>query len=158
GSSWSARAAVSLVVLGLAAAGLLAGPASADPPGPPSPPGPGAESRAAVPPGQDPPGLGDKKVVYPTAEFARGRPHEAQSAGGASGSGLLLSHGGTNGIAVNTASPRVYVVFWGSQWGSSSTDANGYLSLSGDASGVAPRLQAMYKGIGTNNETWSGVM
>jgi hypothetical protein len=52
----------------------------------------------------------------------------------------------------------VYVVVWGSQWGTAGTDSNGYTTLSGDPKGMAPRLQAMLKGLGTNNELWSGVM
>jgi len=52
----------------------------------------------------------------------------------------------------------VYLIFWGSQWGSAGTDANGNTTLSGDPKGVAPRLQQLFKGIGTNNELWSGVM
>ncbi|HEX6499036.1 MAG TPA: hypothetical protein VF054_08405 [Micromonosporaceae bacterium] len=66
--------------------------------------------------------------------------------------------GGVDGIGVTTGSPKVYVIFWGSQWGSASTDANGYTVLSGDPKGMAPRLQAMYRGLGTNGELWSGVM
>jgi serine protease len=71
---------------------------------------------------------------------------------------LLTYHGGNAGVGVTTGSPRVYLVFWGSQWGTSTTDANGHVTLSADAAGMAPRLQAMYAGIGTNGETWSGVM
>ncbi len=66
--------------------------------------------------------------------------------------------GGVDGIGVTTGAEKVYVVFDGSQWGTSGTDANGYTTLSGDPQGMAPRLQAMYKGIGTNSEQWSGVM
>ncbi|MDQ1392552.1 MAG: hypothetical protein QOF30_1529 [Acidimicrobiaceae bacterium] len=70
-----------------------------------------------------------------------------------------LSYGGGNGgVGVTTGPPKVYLVFWGSQWGSSSTNAQGYLTLSGDPSGMAPKLQAFMKGLGTGGETWSGVM
>jgi hypothetical protein len=72
---------------------------------------------------------------------------------------LQLRYGGSvDGIGVTTGPERVYVVFYGSQWGSQSTDGNGYATFSGDTKGMAPRLQAMYKGLGTNNELWSGVM
>ena len=50
----------------------------------------------------------------------------------------------------------MYLVFWGSQWGTASPA--GSTNFSNDASGVAPRLQALFTGVGTNNETWSGVM
>src|SRR5256714_2909788 len=66
--------------------------------------------------------------------------------------------GGVDGIGVTTGKEQVYLIFWGSQWGSAGTDANGNTTFSGDSVGVAPRLQQLFKGIGTNNELWSGVM
>jgi serine protease len=70
-----------------------------------------------------------------------------------------LRYGGAvDGIGVTTGSEKVYVVFYGSQWGTKGTDANGYSTFTGDTKGMAPRLQAMYKGLGTNGELWSGVM
>jgi len=70
----------------------------------------------------------------------------------------LVYHGGMSGVGVTTGPPKVYLVFWGSQWGAMSTDANGYATFNGDPKGVAPLLQAMFKGLGTNNESWSNVM
>jgi serine protease len=64
--------------------------------------------------------------------------------------------GGVDGIGVTTGAPRVYLVFWGSQWGTAGTDANGNTTFSGDTKGAAPRLQQFFKGVGTNNELWSG--
>jgi hypothetical protein len=73
-------------------------------------------------------------------------------------SGLNLSYGGAvDGIGVTTGKPRVYLIFWGSQWGSAGTDANGNTTLSGDPVGMAPRLQQLMKGIGAAGELWSGV-
>ncbi len=70
-----------------------------------------------------------------------------------------LSYGGAiDGIGVTTGAEKVYVVFWGSQWGTQSTNGSGYATFSGDPKGMAARLQAMYKGLGTNGELWSGVM
>jgi serine protease len=66
--------------------------------------------------------------------------------------------GGIDGIGVTSGREKVYVVFYGSQWGTAGTDANGNTTLSGDPNGLAPYLQMMYKGLGTNNELWSGVM
>ena len=71
---------------------------------------------------------------------------------------LLLYGGGNSGVGVTTGPPKVYVVFWGSQWGTASTNGQGYTTLSGDPNGMAPKLQAFIKGLGTGNETWSGVM
>jgi hypothetical protein len=66
--------------------------------------------------------------------------------------------GGISGVGVTTGAPRVYLVFWGSQWGTQGTNSAGNVTLSGDASGMAPYLEAFLKGLGTNSETWSGVM
>jgi hypothetical protein len=66
--------------------------------------------------------------------------------------------GGTSGVGVTTGPPRVVLVFWGSQWGSPSTDANGNTSLTGDPQASATRLQGFFKGLGTGAESWSGVM
>jgi Putative Ig domain len=70
-----------------------------------------------------------------------------------------LRYGGAvDGIGVTTGAPRVYLVFWGSQWGSQGTDGNGNVTLTGDSVGMAPRLQQLFKGVGVNSELWSGVM
>jgi serine protease len=66
--------------------------------------------------------------------------------------------GGIDGIGVTTGAQQVYLVFYGSQWGTPGTDANGNVTLSGDPSGAAPYLQQMFKGLGTGGELWSGVM
>jgi serine protease len=67
----------------------------------------------------------------------------------------LLSY---NGGAVITNRPKVYLVVYGSQWGTQSTDGNGNLTFSGDALGAIPYLQKMFKGLGTGGELWSGVL
>ncbi|MDH6144086.1 MULTISPECIES: putative Ig domain-containing protein [Kitasatospora] len=67
-----------------------------------------------------------------------------------------LSYGGAiDGVGVNSGHAKVYLVFYGSQWGSQSTDSNGNAQFSGDADGAAGAAQQMFKGIGTNNELWS---
>jgi serine protease len=66
--------------------------------------------------------------------------------------------GGIDGIGVTTGQEKVYMVFYGSQWGTQSTNANGDIVLSGDPSGQAPYQQELYKGLGTGGELWSGVM
>ena len=86
--------------------------------------------------------------------------------GGASGDAAALQAsandlnygGGIDGIGVTTGQEKVYLVFYGSQWGTASTDGNGNTTLSGDHSGEAPYLQQLFKGLGTNGELWSGVM
>ncbi len=70
-----------------------------------------------------------------------------------------LVYGGGAGnpsIGVTVGQPRVFLVFWGSQWGTRSTSSSGYAAFSGDPQGMAPRLQGMFAGLGGNSEAWSG--
>jgi len=76
------------------------------------------------------------------------------------GTGLLGYAGGVAGTGVVTGAPKVYLVFWGSQWGvQGTTSLNGsrYASFAGDPAAMAPVLEAFYAGLGTNGETWSGI-
>ena len=66
--------------------------------------------------------------------------------------------GGIDGIGVTTGPQKVYLVFYGSQWGTQSTNSNGDVTLSGDPSGLAPYVQEFMKGLGTGSELWSGVL
>jgi Putative Ig domain len=69
-----------------------------------------------------------------------------------------MSYGGGNfGVGVTTGKPQVYLIFWGTQWGTASTNSSGYATYSGDPKGMAPDLQAFFAGLGTNGETWSGI-
>ena len=101
-----------------------------------------------------------RRGVVPTVGWTRA--HPGAGAGSATGqntsSPLLTFAGGTDGVGVTTGHERVYLVFWGTQWGKETTVSGGYEGFSGDHSGLAPRLQAFFKGLGTNNENWSGVM
>jgi hypothetical protein len=76
----------------------------------------------------------------------------------ATGPQTLSYGGGVNGIGVTSGKPKVYLVVYGTQWGTAGTDASGNMTLSGDAKGAVPYMQKMFKGLGTNNELWSGVM
>ena len=75
-------------------------------------------------------------------------------------SSVLQYQGGgpSNGRAVIEGRPRVYIVYWGSQWGTQSTDSNGDYTFSNDPQRMAPYQQEFFKGLGTNGETWSRVM
>src|SRR5690349_2745355 len=42
----------------------------------------------------------------------------------------LTYGGGVNGVGVTTGAPKVYLVFWGTQWGSAGTNAKGDTTLS----------------------------
>ncbi len=87
--------------------------------------------------------------------------HAAQHRPASPAASSNLNFGGGAGspsIGVTTGAPHVYLVFWGSQWGSAGTNSQGDTTLSGDSVGMAPDLQEFFKGIGAGGETWSGVM
>jgi hypothetical protein len=73
-------------------------------------------------------------VIHATAGNAAAA-HEAGPRGGGSTSTNLYYHGGAGGIGVETA-PKIYLVFWGSQWNNN------------DPSGEASILESFYSGIG----------
>ncbi len=73
----------------------------------------------------------------------------------ATGTQTLSYGGGVNGIGVQSGHSKVYIIFYGTQWGTQSTDANSNLTFSNDAYGGAAKAQMMFKGIGTGNELWS---
>jgi len=66
--------------------------------------------------------------------------------------------GGIDGIGVTDGPQKVYLVFYGSQWGNQSTNGQGDITLTGDPNGMAPYLQQLFKGLGTGGELWSGVL
>jgi hypothetical protein len=72
----------------------------------------------------------------------------------ATGPKTLSYGGGVDGIGVQSGHSKVYLVFYGTQWGTQTT-SNGISSFSGDANHAAEATQNMFKGIGTNNELWS---
>jgi len=74
-------------------------------------------------------------------------------------SGNTLSYGGgIDGIGVTSGTEKVYLVFWGTQWGTQGTDSHGNMTFSNDTAGAAPYLQNLLKGLGTGGELWSGTM
>src|SRR5260370_27794329 len=86
-------------------------------------------------------------------QWARQHPRSA-----AASANDLNYGGGIDGIGVTTGYEKVYLVFYGSQWGTQGTDSNGNVTLSGDPSGEAPYYQQFTKGLGTGGELLSGVM
>ena len=81
-----------------------------------------------------------------------------QGAGGSTGPDTMYYNGGIGGAGAVTSTPKVYLVFWGTQWGTQASDVNGDLTLSADHDNGAPYLQDMFKNLGTGNELWSGTM
>jgi serine protease len=72
----------------------------------------------------------------------------------ATGPKTLSYGGGVDGIGVQSGHSKVYLVFYGNQWGTQTT-TNGISSFSGDSAHAAEATQNMFKGIGTNGELWS---
>ena len=73
----------------------------------------------------------------------------------ATGSKTLSYGGAINGVGVLSGQSKVYLVVYGNQWGTQGTDANGYMTFSGDTAGAAVAAQKAFKGVGTNSELWS---
>lgn len=92
--------------------------------------------------------------------------HPAAPQAGAVGTtaGKTLSwQGGSNvngqaAQGVVSSTPKVYLVYWGSQWGTQGANAAGNLTMSKDYAGGAPVAEALFKGLGTGGEKWSGVL
>ncbi|HZR53365.1 MAG TPA: putative Ig domain-containing protein [Streptosporangiaceae bacterium] len=98
-------------------------------------------------------------VVPTIAQNLKMQHWKQQHPGAAAASANDLNYGGgIDGIGVTTGAEKVYIVFYGSQWGTQSTNSNGDVTLSGDPSGLAPYYQEFIKGLGTGGELWSGVM
>lgn len=119
---------------------------------------------AATGPGVNPynPAIGHtyRHGVVPTRELnTQAQRWAHQQARPISGSAKQLSYGGgVNGIGVTSGKPLVYLVFYGSQWGTQGSDASGNLTFTGDPKTGAPLVQNLFKGLGTGGEQWSGVM
>lgn len=84
--------------------------------------------------------------------------HAHQNATSISLLNTLSYGGGIDGIGVTSGHEKVYLVFWGTQWGTQSTNSSGNLTFSNDSAGVALLLQSLFKGLGTGGELWSGTM
>lgn len=85
-------------------------------------------------------------------------PLEKASMKSAAMSGTLSYQGGINSIGVTSGGqPKVYLVFWGNQWGTKGT-SGGYTTFTGDPKGAAPYMQKWLAGLGTSGELWSAVL
>ncbi|MEY9847964.1 putative Ig domain-containing protein [Streptacidiphilus sp. MAP5-3] len=82
--------------------------------------------------------------------------HESPQA--TTGPETLSYGGGINSVGVLDGHAKVYLVFYGNQWGTQSTNSSGDDTFSGDPDGGAPAAQEMFKGIGTGNELWSATL
>ena len=146
---WAARGGTATVAAIALAGGMQAGGAQASAAGPP------ATANPYSPAYHHP----YRQGVIPTRpQLAKMRTWARSHPAAAASPNDLNYGGGIDGIGVTTGQEKVYLVFYGSQWGTQSTNASGDITLSGDPSGEAPYLQELFKGLGTNGELWSGVM
>jgi serine protease len=81
--------------------------------------------------------------------------HQHANTTAATGPETLSYGGGVDGIGVQSGHSKVYLVLYGTQWGTQTTNSDGTYSFSGDSAGAAVAAQRMFKGIGTNGELWS---
>ncbi len=84
-----------------------------------------------------------------TPSHALGKAHSHLAASQA----LLKYYGGTKGVGVQVH-PKVYLVFWGSQWGPATQSGNN-LTFTNDPASAAPYLQNFLRGLFGASDTWS---
>ncbi len=99
-------------------------------------------------------------IMFPTVQeeaYLRSLAHHVSAPFATTSANTLINQGGNNGQETVVGSPKVYLVFWGNQWGTEST-AGPYPTFSGDPQGMALPLEEMISGLGQNGELWSGVM
>ncbi|MFE0462514.1 Ig domain-containing protein [Kitasatospora sp. NPDC058965] len=108
-----------------------------------------------------------KPGTPPTGTTGRNGPQLADGADpGKNGDGYVSNEydlqmtykGGQESTGVISGPPKVYLVVWGSQWGTSSTDANGDVVMSKDADQAVPYQQDFFKGLGSSGDGWSAVL
>ena len=107
-----------------------------------------------------------KPHAYPTDSATPGRNNGAAKAGTTTcpstviaTTNCTLTYMGGAGQGVIEGNPKVYLVFWGSQWGSP-TNLSGATTFASanDPKGVAPYLYNFLAGLGTSGDNWSNVM
>jgi hypothetical protein len=96
-------------------------------------------------------------TVHAPAPAARPATKSAHAAV-ATGPETLAYGGGIDGTGVMDGKAKVYLIFWGNQWGTQSTDSSGDLHFSNDPDSAAPVAQDLFKGIGTGGELWSATL
>ncbi|GGY32509.1 hypothetical protein GCM10008098_27470 [Rhodanobacter panaciterrae] len=81
--------------------------------------------------------------------------HSLAAVNTATGANTLSYGGALDSVGVMDSHVKVYIVYYGTQWGTRSTNAKGDSVFTGDADGAAAVAEEMFKGIGTGNELWS---
>jgi len=103
-------------------------------------------------------GHGYRHGAVPTREVHEKMKHYRDthaSTAAATSTNTLSYGGGVDGVGVMDGHVKVYIVYYGSQWGTRSSNAKGDDVFSGDSYGAAAVAEEMVKGIGTGNELWS---
>ncbi|MET7378650.1 putative Ig domain-containing protein [Streptomyces sp. NPDC005526] len=155
-----ARGALRATLTGLASLSLLTGAALASIPqaaAATQAAGPSVRSNPYSPAYQHPYRHGALPTIQRHAQMkAWAAKHPATTATTAATGPQTLSYGGgVDGIGVQSGHSKVYLVFYGSQWGTQGTNSSGDATFSGDPDGAAPVAQEMFKDIGTGSERWS---
>ncbi|MFJ3336986.1 putative Ig domain-containing protein [Streptomyces sp. NPDC086766] len=155
-----ARGALRATLTGLASLSLLTGAALASIPqaaAATQAAGPSVRSNPYSPAYQHPYRHGALPTIQRHAQMkAWAAQHPATTATTAATGPQTLSYGGgVDGIGVQSGHSKVYLVFYGSQWGTQGTNSSGDATFSGDPDGAAPVAQEMFKDIGTGSERWS---
>ncbi|MFE9426768.1 Ig domain-containing protein [Kitasatospora sp. NPDC006697] len=70
----------------------------------------------------------------------------------------MTYNGSQDSAGIEIGPPKVYLVLWGSQWGTASTNSTGDVIASGDPDGAAPYQQDFFKGLGSAGDGWSAVL
>ncbi|MGC0316710.1 Ig domain-containing protein [Kitasatospora acidiphila] len=163
------------LTLGVATAGL-SGTAGAQP----QPTTPASSTTAATSPDTHPAAEGWQQIDGTWVQLGATRPNampnadtfakqKAAKTAAANASGKVITHnnydlqmtyrGGQDSIGVTTGSPKVYLIYWGSQWGTKGADpATSDTTFTGDPDQAAPYQQEFFKGLGSSTDTWSKVM
>ena len=92
--------------------------------------------------------------TVPGAIAARQRIAAMKGSAATNANKTLAYGGGTGGVGVLSGPAKVYLVYYGTQWGTATVGTDGYTRFSNDPSGAGLAAQKMYKGIGTNGELW----
>ena len=102
------------------------------------------------------PSLPPPPVEFPTVSAARHARLAASTSTTYPGAPVFAQNGYSYDQTI-VAPPKVYLDFWGTQWGTESTSGT-YATFSGDPDGLAPYLQAFFSGLGTNHDAWSSII
>ena len=103
-------------------------------------------------------GHGYRHGAVPTREVHQKMKHYRDthaSTTASTSSNTLTYNGGIDGVGVMDGHVKVYIVYYGNQWGTQTLNASGDDVFSNDSYGAAAVAEEMFKDIGTGGELWS---